>query len=91
VLFCDLVGSTEIAHQLDPEEWREIVSDYQRAASNAINRSTRLVLTTNRQKIFSHIPVRTASQGRLILSMTHRPLKEQPNNAVNRDEYYEEI
>jgi class 3 adenylate cyclase len=38
VLFCDLVGSTEIAHQLDPEEWRDIVSDYQRVTSNAIER-----------------------------------------------------
>jgi hypothetical protein len=26
VLFCDLVGSTEIAAQLDPEEWREVVA-----------------------------------------------------------------
>src|SRR6267378_2521018 len=25
VLFCDLVGSTEIANHLDPEQWREIV------------------------------------------------------------------
>jgi hypothetical protein len=25
VLFCDLVGSTEIASRLDPEQWREIV------------------------------------------------------------------
>ena len=25
VMFCDLVGSTEIAAQLDPEEWRELV------------------------------------------------------------------
>jgi class 3 adenylate cyclase len=32
VLFCDLVGSTEIAARLDPEEWREIVADYHRAA-----------------------------------------------------------
>src|SRR6202158_3989312 len=28
VLFCDLVGSTEIAAQLDPEEWRAIIADY---------------------------------------------------------------
>jgi hypothetical protein len=27
VLFCDLVGSTEIAARFDPEEWREIVAD----------------------------------------------------------------
>jgi len=28
VLFCDLVGSTAIAAQLDPEEWRETVAGY---------------------------------------------------------------
>src|ERR1700687_1261121 len=38
VLFCDLVGSTEIAAQLDPEEWRETVAGYQRAAAKAITR-----------------------------------------------------
>ena len=36
VLFCDLVGSTEIAARLDPKEWREIVADYHRAATQAI-------------------------------------------------------
>jgi len=36
VLFCDLVGSTEIAARLDPEEWREIVASYQRTAAEAI-------------------------------------------------------
>jgi class 3 adenylate cyclase/predicted ATPase len=38
VLFCDLVGSTEIAGRLDPEEWREIVGEYHRAAAHAIER-----------------------------------------------------
>jgi class 3 adenylate cyclase/tetratricopeptide (TPR) repeat protein len=38
VLFCDLVGSTEIAAQLDPEEWREVVAAYHRAATEAITR-----------------------------------------------------
>jgi class 3 adenylate cyclase/tetratricopeptide (TPR) repeat protein len=38
VLFCDLVGSTAIAAQLDPEEWRETVGGYHRAAAEAINR-----------------------------------------------------
>jgi class 3 adenylate cyclase len=37
-LFCDLVGSTEIASHLDPEEWREIVGAYHRAAAQAIER-----------------------------------------------------
>ena len=36
VLFCDLVGSTEISARLDPEEWREIVAVYHRAAAQAI-------------------------------------------------------
>jgi class 3 adenylate cyclase/tetratricopeptide (TPR) repeat protein len=38
VLFCDLVGSTEIAARLDPEEWREMVAGYHRAAADAITR-----------------------------------------------------
>jgi class 3 adenylate cyclase len=38
VLFCDLVGSTEIAAQLDPEEWRETVAAYHRAAAEAVTR-----------------------------------------------------
>jgi class 3 adenylate cyclase len=38
VLFCDLVNSTQIAAQLDPEDWREIVADYHRAATQAIER-----------------------------------------------------
>jgi class 3 adenylate cyclase len=38
VLFCDLVGSTEMAGHLDPEEWREIVAGYHRAAAQAIER-----------------------------------------------------
>jgi class 3 adenylate cyclase/tetratricopeptide (TPR) repeat protein len=38
VLFCDLVNSTAIAAQLDPEEWREIVADYHRSAAQAIER-----------------------------------------------------
>jgi class 3 adenylate cyclase len=38
VLFCDLVGSTEMATQLDPEEWREVVAGYHRAAADVITR-----------------------------------------------------
>ncbi len=36
VLFCDLVGSTEISAGLDPEEWREIEADYLGAVAEAI-------------------------------------------------------
>ena len=38
ILFCDLVGSTEIAAQLDPEEWRAVVAGYHGAATEAITR-----------------------------------------------------
>jgi adenylate/guanylate cyclase family protein len=38
VLIRDLVGSTALAAQLDPEEWRAIVADYHRAAADAIER-----------------------------------------------------
>ena len=38
VLFCDLVNSTSIAAQLDPEEWREVIASYQRATAEAITR-----------------------------------------------------
>jgi class 3 adenylate cyclase len=38
VLFCDLVGSTAIAARLDPEQWRETVAGYHRAAAAAITR-----------------------------------------------------
>jgi class 3 adenylate cyclase len=38
VLFCDVVGSTEIAARLDPEEWRELVASYHQAAAEAITR-----------------------------------------------------
>jgi class 3 adenylate cyclase/tetratricopeptide (TPR) repeat protein len=38
ILFCDLVGSTEIAARLDPEEWRELVAGYHRSAAEAITR-----------------------------------------------------
>jgi class 3 adenylate cyclase/predicted ATPase len=38
ILFCDLVGSTELAGRLDPEEWREVVRAYQQDAHQAVSR-----------------------------------------------------
>ncbi len=38
VLFCDLVGSTELASRLDPEDWREIVRAYHKAAADVVAR-----------------------------------------------------
>src|SRR5262249_38505517 len=36
VLFCDLVDSTVLASQLDPEEWREVVRAYQDTCAHVI-------------------------------------------------------
>jgi class 3 adenylate cyclase/tetratricopeptide (TPR) repeat protein len=38
VLFCDLVGSTQLSQQLDAEEWRYVVAQYQKAAAAAVTR-----------------------------------------------------
>jgi class 3 adenylate cyclase len=38
VLFCDLVGSTALSEQLDPEEYREVVQGYQETCAEVIRR-----------------------------------------------------
>jgi class 3 adenylate cyclase/predicted ATPase len=38
VLFCDMVGSTELSQQLDPEDMREVIGSYQDAVAGAIER-----------------------------------------------------
>src|SRR5207237_8203979 len=38
VMFCDLVGSTALSAQLDPEELREVVRAYQRTSAAVIDR-----------------------------------------------------
>jgi len=38
VLFCDLVGSTELSGRLDPEDYRELVRGYQARADQAVER-----------------------------------------------------
>jgi class 3 adenylate cyclase len=38
VMFCDLVDSTKLASQLDPEEYRDVVRAYQRVCSEIIPR-----------------------------------------------------
>ncbi len=38
VLFCDLVDSTVLASQLDPEDWREVVQGYQSTCAAVIQR-----------------------------------------------------
>jgi class 3 adenylate cyclase len=38
VLFCDLVGSTPLSQQVDAEEWRDLIAQYQQATSGAVAR-----------------------------------------------------
>lgn len=38
VMFCDLAGSTGLANQLDPEDWREVIRAYQTACATIIHR-----------------------------------------------------
>jgi class 3 adenylate cyclase len=38
VLFCDLVDSTRLSRQLDPEDYREVVRAYQAAAAEVVQR-----------------------------------------------------
>jgi class 3 adenylate cyclase/predicted ATPase len=38
VLFCDLIDSTRIAANLDPEDWREVVTSYHSSAAEAVER-----------------------------------------------------
>src|SRR5262245_17797941 len=38
VMFCDLVDSTKLSSQLDPEDYREVVRGYQRVCTDVIQR-----------------------------------------------------
>ncbi|RZI86655.1 MAG: adenylate cyclase [Rubrivivax sp.] len=38
IMFCDLVGSTQLAERLSPEQWRQVVLQYQQAAAGVIER-----------------------------------------------------
>ncbi len=37
-MFCDLVGSTALSEQLDPEEFREVVRTYQQVSAEIVGR-----------------------------------------------------
>ena len=37
VMFCDLVGSTELSNKMDPEEFRELINAYQESCTKAID------------------------------------------------------
>ena len=39
ILFCDLVGSTPLSEQLDPEEYRQVITDYHQVAEKVIKQN----------------------------------------------------
>ncbi len=43
VMFCDLVGSTALSAQLDPEDLREVIAAYHRAVAEIVTRSNGFV------------------------------------------------
>src|SRR6516164_3735193 len=43
VMFCDLVGSTELSSRLDPEDYREVIAAYHRAVAKIIFEADGLV------------------------------------------------
>src|SRR5262245_29106582 len=38
VMFCDLVGSTALSGRLDPEDYRAVITSFQKAVSEAVRR-----------------------------------------------------
>ena len=38
VMFCDLVGSTELCRRFDPEDWREVMRRYQDTVAGVVER-----------------------------------------------------
>ena len=38
IMFCDLVGSTYLSEQLDPEELRDVIREYQKVCAEVISR-----------------------------------------------------
>jgi class 3 adenylate cyclase len=43
VMFCDLVGSTELSSRLDPEDYREVIAAYHRVVADIVRNFDGLV------------------------------------------------
>jgi class 3 adenylate cyclase len=35
-MFCDIVGYTDLSHQLDPEELKAVIRDYRKACTKVV-------------------------------------------------------
>ena len=65
VLFCDLVGSTQLSGQLDPEDLRAVVRAYQEAAAEVIHATRAISPNTSAMACWS-------------ILATPRPMKTMP-------------
>jgi len=83
VMFADLVGSTAVAERLDPEEMRQILHEFHRAATGAIEAPTLLlfgkydpVVPARRDGV---VAARSLPGARLVvMSSGHAPFAEVP-------------
>jgi class 3 adenylate cyclase len=55
VMFCDLVDSTKLSSQLDPEDYRDMVRAYQRVCSEVITRFDGHIAQLSLQRHFSKL------------------------------------
>jgi hypothetical protein len=63
VLFCDLVGSTQLSAQLDPEDLRQVVCAYQETAAAVIQRFeghiAQYLVTACSSTVATRVPMKT--------------------------------
>ena len=66
VLFCDLVGSTELSSRLDPEDLREVIAAYHRAVAEVV-------------RSFDGFVANYMGDGVLVTLATRRPMRTTPS------------
>src|SRR6267142_7178422 len=71
VVFCDLVGSTELASRLDPEDLREVVAAYQRAVADVVTG-------------FDGFVAKYMGDGVLVYFGTRKPMRTMPSGRFGR-------
>ncbi len=64
ILFCDLVGSTELASRLDPEDWQGVVSSYHVAVTEIVSRFGGQVWTVPRRRFADLFWATLSTRGR---------------------------
>ena len=84
VLFCDLVGSTPLSQQLDAEEWRDVVAQYQQAAAGAVARFGGHVAQVPRRRAARLLRLADGARGRPRARGPRRPRDRRRDGAAQR-------